>query len=330
MRLKTVTAADPARALSQIRALLGEDAIIVATQDLKDGGVRVTAAVDSEDLDLADLLAPADTEASEEPAWLAALARHHELSERLRGRVREALAGQGEADVAAALAQALHAVFRFAPLPVASPVPLLTTGPPGAGKTASIAKLAARAVLGGRSVAVLSTDVGRAGGLEQLAALLAPLGLQPQPAEDAGALRSLVTQQTADLTLIDSPGLNPFKPADLGRLSALIDASRGEPVLVLPAGLAAGDCADIAHTFHSLGVHRFLASKLDTARRLGGLLAAAEAGLAWSDAGIGPTIGRGLSPLGATGLARVLMHAQTSASVTPPPREPGPEERSHG
>ena len=63
----------------------------------------------------------------------------------------------------------------------------------------------------------------------------------------------------------------------------------------------------------ALGARHLLATKLDAARRLGGLLAAAEAGLAFAEAGIGPTIGQGLSPLSAGGLARLLLRHQELA-----------------
>jgi flagellar biosynthesis protein FlhF len=116
--------------------------------------------------------------------------------------------------------------------------------------------------------------------------------------------------------LIDSPGFNPFRPADLGLLSGLLEASRAAPVLVLPAGLGVADCAEIGHTYVALGARHLLATKLDAARRLGGLLAAAAAGLAFAEAGIGRTIGQGLSPLSAHGLARLLLcqQALTAAS----------------
>jgi flagellar biosynthesis protein FlhF len=305
MRLKSVVAADPAQALAQIRATLGQDAVIVATQAMEGGGVRVTAAIESHDLDLEALLAP-PTPA--ETAWLARLAAHHELPGRLQARLAESLAATAARDPMSALGDALGQLFRFRALPDALPRPLLLSGLPGAGKTASLAKLAARAVLAGRTVRAITTDVGRAGGQEQLASLLAPLRLAPEPAPDAAALRRLIGDGKADLVLVDSQGLNPLKPADIGRLSALLAAAGAEPVLVLPAGLAPADSAEIGHSFAALGSERMLITKLDTTRRLGGLLATAEAGLAFSEAGIGPTIGKGLVPLAAAGLARLLLH----------------------
>jgi flagellar biosynthesis protein FlhF len=306
MRLKSVTAATPAQALAQIRATLGDSAVIVATQALKGGGVRITAASEGDDRDLEALLSPPPL--AGESGWLARLAEHHELPARLQARLREVLEGTTALEPMAALARALEELFRFRPLPEALPRPLLLCGPPGAGKTASLAKLAARAVLAGRRVRAITTDIGRAGGLEQLGALLAPLRLEPEPAPDAAVLRRLAGSAGADLVLIDSQGLNPFRPPDIGHLSTLIAAAGAEPVLVLPAGLAPADCSEIGHSFAALGSTRMLLTKLDAVRRLGGVLAAAEAGLAFCDAGIGPTIGKGLVPLAAAGLARLLLH----------------------
>jgi flagellar biosynthesis protein FlhF len=163
---------------------------------------------------------------------------------------------------------------------------------------------------------VVTADTARAGGLEQLTALLAPLDLRPTPAPDLATLRRAVENAGAGQLLIDSPGFNPFRPADLGLLSRLLEASRAAPVLVLPAGLGVADCAEIGHTYVALGARHLLATKLDAARRLGGLLAAAAAGLAFAEAGIGRTIGQGLSPLSAHGLARLLLcqQALTAAS----------------
>ena len=60
MRLKTFVAPDTRQGMALLRAELGDDAIIVATRELPDGGVRITGAIESQDLDLAELLAPGE------------------------------------------------------------------------------------------------------------------------------------------------------------------------------------------------------------------------------------------------------------------------------
>jgi flagellar biosynthesis protein FlhF len=302
MRLRTVTAPDARQAMARLRALLGADAIIVATQQVA-GGVRITGAVDSDEVDLGDLLAAPTTSPCVDR--LARVAAHHELPPVVRERLLAAVREHGSSDPVAALGHALHGLYRFAPLP--QPARLLLTGPPGAGKTASLAKLAARAVLEGRTVAVLSTDVARAGGIEQLRALLAPLRLEPQAAPEPRRLDRLVGAAGAGLILIDSPGINPYRPADLGTLSRCLETSGALPVLVLDAGTGSADSADVAQTFAALGSRWLIVTKVDVAQRLGGVLAAADAGLALAEAGIGPTIGRGLAALSPAGLARLLL-----------------------
>jgi flagellar biosynthesis protein FlhF len=302
MRLRTVTAPDARQAMARLRAHLGADAIIVATRQVE-GGVRLTGAVEHDEVDLVALLAA--PEASPCVDRLARVAAHHELPPGVRDRLLAAVRELSSTEPVAALGHALHQLYRFAPLP--QPARLLFSGPPGAGKTASVAKLAARAVLEGRTVAVLSTDVARAGGIEQLRAMLAPLQLEPEAAPEPRRLERLIGAAGADLILIDSPGINPFRPADLGGLSQALEMSGALPVLVLDAGTGSADSADIAETFAALGSRWLLATKLDVARRLGGVLAAADAGLALAEAGIGPTIGRGLGALTPAGLARLLV-----------------------
>lgn len=314
MRLKSITAADIAKALAEVRASLGEDAVIVSRHDVPGGGVRVTAAVDDDDLDLADLLQPAGAPA--EIAWLRPVAQHHQIEDLIERRLADALIDMQDADPGAALAQALGTTFRFEPLPPAASGPLLLVGPPGAGKTASVAKLAARAVLAGDPVRVVSADVERSGGIEQLVALVSPLGLDVAEAGDGAALRRHAVSD-GRLVIVDTPGFNPFRPADIGRLSSLLDAVPGPAALVLPAGLIPADCVDIAETVRALGISLLLPTKLDTARRLGGVLSAAAAGLSITEAGIGPTVGRGLGRLTATGLARLLLHARPAPKALP-------------
>jgi flagellar biosynthesis protein FlhF len=107
--------------------------------------------------------------------------------------------------------------------------------------------------------------------------------------------------------LIDGPGVNPFRRDEMVALSALVRRVPCEPVLVLPAGLDPEDCAELAANFQVLGVRRMITTRLDAARRLGGVLAAAELGLELALAATSPLIGKPLLPWSAAGLARLVL-----------------------
>lgn len=306
MRLISFVAPTSQQAMAALRGNLGEDAIIVTTQTLEDGHVRVTGAIAEDDIDLADVLAP-----SEEPAgfeWLARLSDFHEWPCRWRERIEPVLRELRSTDSRMILATLLRAIYRFESLTHANDKPVLLSGPPGSGKTVTIAKLAARHVLAGQSVDVLTLDIERAGALEQLSTLLSPLDLHPVGVPSPSDLPGLLEQCHGDLILVDSPSTNPFGSADLGSLSTLVEHAGAELVLVLAAGGNSADSFEIGQSYAALGAKNMVVTKLDVAKRLGGFMAAADAGLALCQAGIGPTIGDGMRPLTADGLARLLLH----------------------
>ncbi|MDP3418376.1 MAG: GTPase, partial [Falsiroseomonas sp.] len=77
-------------------------------------------------------------------------------------------------------------------------------------------------------------------------------------------------------------------------------------VLVLPAGLDPDEAAETAGAFRLLGCRHLLPTRLDSARRLGSVLAAAAVGLPLTEAGTGPDASGGLEPLTPEGLAQRL------------------------
>ncbi len=92
-------------------------------------------------------------------------------------------------DELTALSGALAAVFTFAPIPERGTArPIMFVGPPGAGKTMTIAKLAARAVMAKRPIRLITADTVRAGAVEQLAALARILGLRLHAVENVKQL----------------------------------------------------------------------------------------------------------------------------------------------
>ncbi|BDG73583.1 hypothetical protein [Roseomonas fluvialis] len=291
MRLKTFRAPRMADAMAMLRDELGAEAIILGTRRVAQG-VEVTAALEPEE----PLLIPPMAAAAAAPAT-GPLAFHN-----LPAALGAALgAGPLEATLAARLA--------FAPLPGGRDRPLMLVGPPGAGKTLTCAKLAARQVLRGGQPAVITADGQRAGASAQLAAFTGVLGLTLAVAPTPATLgKALARRARGETVLIDTAGCDPFDPPQAVALRALATIAEAELVLVLPAGLDAAEAADLARAFAALGARHLVATRLDSARRLGAVLAAAEAGpLHLAEGGVGPDVADGLEPLSPGGLAARLL-----------------------
>ena len=308
MRLVSFLAPSSQQAMAELRSNLGDDAIIISTQTLSGGQVRVTGAVTEEIGNLADVLA--SPEEVPDFDWLTRLGEFHEWPLDLREQVGDLVKGIKQCHPEFLLAALLNVQFSFDSLEPRGQTgrrPLLFSGLPGSGKSITIAKIAARQVLAGRTVDILTLDAKRAGAVAQLSTLLAPLDMKPHPISEISEMRSLLARCRSDTVLVDSPGINPFASSELAFLSNMLAMANADLVLVLPAGLGYADCKEMAQSYASLGATCMVVTKLDAAKRLGGVMAAAEAGLAFSEGGIGPTIGDGLHSLSPDGLARLLL-----------------------
>lgn len=310
MRLKSFTAPSMAEAMALLRQELGDDAIIVSTQRANGGkGVRITAALEVEEPEdtFADMLGDGSRAAEkvrEALIW-------HGVPQRLVERLANAARSTELDDPTLACAAALEAGFTFAPLPEqVAPRPFMLIGPPGAGKTMAVAKLAARSVIRGRSVAVVTTDNQRAGALEQLSAFTRILRIELRTARGPDALHRHVDEALtiANIVFIDSPGLNPFKQTDMDYLQELVEAAEVEPILVAAAGGDAAEAAEMAESFSAIGATRLFATRLDMTRRLGAIMSAADAAqLMLCDASSTPHVANGVSPLSPVAMARLLL-----------------------
>jgi len=339
MRLKSFYAKTMTEAMKMVRDALGEDAIIVATrEEVGSKSVRVTAAVEQEDrygggddTALAERRAPhfeIDTTSSAENNgdWLQyddedeanavieqltdAMLRHA-VPDEITDQVISCASVLGMGSAEAALNAALEHLFSFRPLPQkpTGGTAFMLVGPPGAGKTLAAAKLAARAVMGGLRVSVISTDTVRAGGIEQLSAFTSLLRVNLQKASGAKNLRQcLDAARGADQIIIDTNGMNPFNPEEMRDLARLIASGDIEPVLALPAGIDSDECGEMGRIYAALGVRSVLPTRIDIARRLGGILSAAHyGGMIFADASHTPKVADGLIPLSSQRLARLLL-----------------------
>lgn len=338
MRLKSFHARTMAEAMKLVRQALGDDAIIVATREEDGGGVRVTAAVEEDDQPTAEArLAQARAQEPEiDVSEVVADTLHrHGVPSVLAEQLIDAAAGLDTDDPTLALGAALDSVFTFSPLVDGrgggGGRTLIMVGPPGAGKTLMVAKLAARAVLKNRSVGVITSDTVRAGGVDQLAAFTRILKIKLTSVEDPDALAGAYqVNHGCDLVLVDTAGRNPFDDADMDDLRTLIEAGDAEPVLVLPAGIDALEAADMGHAFKAVGVRRLLLTRLDMARRLGSSLVAVQrARLTFCDGSVSPKVAEGLTPLNPVALARLMMPGrERPAQAAPAIRPAAPKKKT--
>jgi len=302
MLLRSFTAETMSEAMALVRRELGPDAIIVSSEEADDGSTRLTAARDTgEPLSLPD-----------EPDIIDPLAEAlaaHGLAPTLVEKIICAALPFDTDEPLVALAGAFTKLYGFQPIAADEARPLLFVGPPGAGKTVSIVKLATRLVVAGQPVRLVTADTVRAGGIEQLEAFARTLQLSVRRVDHPQRLSFLAeSRKPGELVLIDSPGVNPYSAGDRRELSALIAASGGEPILVLPAGGDAVDSVELARIFRDLGCSRMVVTRLDMVQRLASVLACADTlRLTFAEASIAADIAQGLVPFNPVVLARLLL-----------------------
>lgn len=319
MRLRSFTAPTIADAMQLVRNELGVDAVILSTERLDKGaGVQVTAALETPER-ASDSLVPAAAGTIEAVDAVGAALEFHGLPPVIADRLLTAAADLLVDDPVMALAGALDAQFGFNRLDaLTGREPVMLVGTPGAGKTSTIAKLAARARLENRRVVAVTCDVFRAGAVEQLATYAKMLEIQAYRAKDAAALAAAVAGAPRDaLMLIDTVGSNPLDGDEMGRLAEYIAAAKAQPILVLAAGGDVVESADCAAAFAELGARRLIATRIDAARRLGGVLSAARVGkLSFAALGTSPQIASGLGAVNPVSLARLMMAPTGRGSET--------------
>lgn len=308
MHLKTFTAESLPQAMQQVREQLGEDAVILSTENDPDSpGVRVTAAL--EDAEAAEGFFE-DEDSLEIFNLINEALDYHRVPVALMDSLLSAT-GRFQGDSATdVLARAIDSQLSFASLPrQGGGQPLMLIGPPGAGKTATAAKLAAQVRVRGGKATLITLDTGKAGSLAQITAFAEALGANLREARDAGSLKRAVGNCPKDhFVVIDSIGSGPYDGDSLNEISEWLRVSRAEGVLIMPAGGDSVETAEAALAYAGLGLNRMIATKMDSSRRIGGILSAVyTAGLTLMGVGTAPTIGGGLRPANPKQIARLIL-----------------------
>ncbi len=148
-------------------------------------------------------------------------------------------------------------------------------GPPGVGKTTTIAKLAAHFKLKQKcSVALLSIDTYRPAAHDQLKRYAELIGVPAYQAQTGSGVRAAIKEiGNVDLVMIDTPGVGGRDRGRFARLAALLRAARPDELhLALSASLAQKVQQETLRIFSPLGPTRLLLTRLDEAVGLGAIL----------------------------------------------------------
>jgi flagellar biosynthesis protein FlhF len=153
---------------------------------------------------------------------------------------------------------------------------MAVVGPTGAGKTTTIAKLAARWCMrhGSQDLALVSTDGYRIGARDQLLTYARILGAPMHAANGARDLaRVLERLKSKKLILIDTAGMGPRDARLSEQLAALqLGAARARVLLALPAQGEGHALEEIVQAFAPLTPVACILTKVDEAASLGAVI----------------------------------------------------------
>jgi flagellar biosynthesis protein FlhF len=299
VQLRTFLAKDMKAALAEVRAEMGPEAVIVASQAAKGGGVMVRAALEdveqeSEppqpqpvDVDTAfhdTMIRRLREKKAELPGrrrfdrseLLAAFARNR-LPDSLGHSLAESAAKTGLGDMTLALAAAIDQKMVSSPVDFDNAKAILLVGPNGAGKTAVAAKLAAHARLAGREVLLVAHDVSGAGAVARLKDFADHVDARIVTAESALALAGIIENAVRDdiLAIIDTAGFDPRRPKAATAFAALAEIEPIEILGVVSALTDSEEVAEISAALAKLGASRLVITGADLSHRMGALAAAA-------------------------------------------------------
>ena len=317
MKIKTFTAPTSLEAMRLASEALGADAIIISTETLDDGQIKITAALEAkEDISFNDEeeLEFTDSRTVFDDSIIRECLEYHAVldlvQERIMSRARNISKLKKVFDDEKLLALCFEEMFRFSnPLTTGAKVKLFM-GTSGSGKSTAIAKTATQAKIKKIHTCIISTDNVRAGANQQLEAFAKILELDFFFCKSERGLFELLQKLTAeyDLILIDTPGINPFLPDDVQRVNSIVEVVNGDMILTMASGLNTYEAIEIAEVFTEIGARYLMPTRMDLTRRIGGLLSVASCcELQFSSASVSASIAKGLAEISPRSLARLIL-----------------------
>jgi flagellar biosynthesis protein FlhF len=180
---------------------------------------------------------------------------------------------------------AMAAMIDTAPAPwelaADGPVLVALVGPAGVGKTTTAAKLAARAIMAKKTVALVSCDAFRVGAIDQLGKYADLMEARFHTALNQEELLDIIASETADVIIVDTVG----RAIDASATEALLgqedvratEGRKVEVLLCVPASIRAGDMMRVQCEFALVNPTGIVITKLDETSMPAGIIHASYA-----------------------------------------------------
>jgi flagellar biosynthesis protein FlhF len=270
MKLHKFTATTFTQAMNRVRKELGEDAIIVSSIEEK-GLFHITAAIEG-DFDLSKKSFDLIYQSLDE----------HGLPDLTKKQIKDLIRSLEHKipEPAECLAASLDQILHFNPFELDNlkefmgtekPCPIALIGPPGAGKTACIAKLAIEATIRDLNPIVITLDAEKAGAIAQLTSFTEALAIPFKKADTKEELSEHIFHHNG-LILLDTTGLNPYDENQMSFAKEMLSHAVAITVLVMPAGLDMSEAQDMIKIFKTLSPSYLIVTKIDMCRRFGSVM----------------------------------------------------------
>ena len=194
-------------------------------------------------------------------------------------------------------------------------------GATGAGKTTTIAKLAAHfAIVRNKAVSLITFDDVRIGALEQIRVCSRIIGVPLAVVSNRSELKKHLKRfKDKDLVLIDTPGLNPNNSAQISELQRHFDKLKTlQTQLVLSATTKDNDLIDTIKRLDGFSQRRLLFTRLDETGTAGNLLnVLIRTNIPMSYFSDGQQIPDDIRPASLKNLVRILVHDKAPPHLLP-------------
>lgn len=276
MKLKTFLAPTIPEAMSSVRQVFGENAVIISSVRTPDNSVRLIVASDN-DIQEKPNQSPTDSLSQQRLIYFQSVLETHHLPESFFIRLlNSTVRRSSKTTEEKLLISVLDDIYDFKSVEPAQKNGLYVfIGNSGCGKTTTVVKLAMHAKLNKLKVACVTLDRKKVCGALELARYLGWLDVHCTYLNDISKLNETITvlRLSYDVIFIDTPAYNPYDIKDLNEIKQIkTQVSEANMVYIQQAGMDCTEAQTQGVLFAKAGCTILLGSKLDTARNYGGLL----------------------------------------------------------